>query len=195
MLKTVNSFYTEEELKEIPFQTIGNNVLISRKASIYSPEKMVIGNNVRIDDFCVLSGRITLGNFIHIAAYCGLFAGDAGIVVDDFCGLSSRCAIYAESDDYSGYAMTNPMVPKEFTNVTGGTVHLHKHSIIGTGTTILPNVEVGEGVAVTSMSLVYKKLKPWMLYGGIPCRQIDNRDRRILELEQIFKVKILAGEK
>lgn len=185
----MHSFYSDEELKEIPFKSIGDNVLISRKASIYSPEKITLGNNVRIDDFCILSGSIIIGNYVHIAAYCGLFAGQTGIEIEDFCGISSRCAVYAESDDYSGYAMTNPMVPKEYTNVTGGKVKFCKHSIIGTGSTVLPNVEVGEGTAVTSMSLVYKSLKPWMIYGGVPCRKIDYRQKRILELEKELKMK------
>ena len=54
----MNSFYTENELKQIGFKRIGENVLISRKASIYQPELIEIGNNVRIDDFCILSGNI-----------------------------------------------------------------------------------------------------------------------------------------
>ncbi len=29
-----------------------------------------IGDNVRIDDFCILSGKIELGSNIHISAYC-----------------------------------------------------------------------------------------------------------------------------
>ena len=45
-------------------------MLISKKVSIYSPQKISIGNNVRIDDFCILSGNITLGNYCRIAA-CG----------------------------------------------------------------------------------------------------------------------------
>ena len=53
----MNSFYSKEELKEIGFKKYGENVLISRKTSIYNPEKIIIGNNVRIDDFCILSRK------------------------------------------------------------------------------------------------------------------------------------------
>ena len=54
----MTSFYSPEELKLIPFQSIGENVLISRKASIYSPGSITIGSNVRVDDFCILSVAI-----------------------------------------------------------------------------------------------------------------------------------------
>ena len=80
----MNSFYTDSELKEIGFKSVGSNILLSRKASIYSPEKISIGNNVRIDDFCILSGNITIGNYCRIAAYCA--RGYSNVV--KFCGCS-----------------------------------------------------------------------------------------------------------
>jgi galactoside O-acetyltransferase len=63
-----SNFYDESELKELGLKSFGRNVLISRKCSIYGGENMAFGNNVRIDDFCILSGEITIGNYCHIAA-------------------------------------------------------------------------------------------------------------------------------
>lgn len=70
-----SAFYDSEELNEFRFAGIGHNVKISRKCSIYGAEQMHFGNNVRVDDFCILSGSITLGSNIHVAAYSGLFGG------------------------------------------------------------------------------------------------------------------------
>lgn len=56
------SFLSQKELEEIGFCSYGTNVKISRYARIYSPEKIKIGDNVRIDDFCILSGKITVIN-------------------------------------------------------------------------------------------------------------------------------------
>jgi galactoside O-acetyltransferase len=64
-----NSFYSEIELSKLGLKDYGKNVLISKKCSIYSPEKISIGNNVRIDDFCILSGNIILGSNIHISTF------------------------------------------------------------------------------------------------------------------------------
>ena len=74
----MNSFYSEEELKNIGFKTIGTNVFISKMARIYSPETIEIGNHVRIDDFTILSGNIKIGNYVHISAYVSLY-GKYGI--------------------------------------------------------------------------------------------------------------------
>ena len=185
----MNSFYSEEELKEIGFKSIGTNVLISKKCSIYGAQNISIGSNVRIDDFCILSGKIQIGNYVHIAAGVMLFGGDYAIILEDFVGISSRCAVYAASDDYSGEALTNPTTPDKYRNVTGGTVIFKRHAIIGAGSTILPNIIVGEGASVGSMSLVNKSIEGWGIYVGIPCRRVKDRSKHLLELEKEFLSK------
>lgn len=185
----MNSFYTQQELKELGFRHLGQNVLISRYCSIYGAANISIGDHVRIDDFCILSGNITLGNYIHISAYTALFAGKSGIQMGDFSGASSRCVIYAESDDYSGEAMTNPMVPDEFRNVQGGKVTFGRHVLLGSGCTVLPGVTIGEGTSVGSMSLINKSLDPWGIYLGIPCRRLKDRSKKLLEMEDTFLKK------
>lgn len=178
----MNSFYSAAELSALGLKCYGDNVLISRKASLYSPERMEIGSNVRIDDFCVLSGSIKLGNYIHISSQSLLFAGNYGITMEDFSGLSSRCTIYAESDDYSGDYLSNPMCPLQFRAPYGEKVMLKRHSIIGSGCTILPGICVEEGAAVGAMSLIIKDVPPWTISAGIPCRIIKVRSRKAAEL-------------
>jgi len=180
------SFYQQQELAELGLKSYGKNVLISRKCSIYGASNISIGNNVRIDDFCVLSGKIEIGNFVHIAAASLLFGGGQGIIMKDFCALSSRCTVYAESDDYSGEWMTNPMIPDEFKNVYGGQVTIGKYVAIATGVTILPSVEIGEGSSVGAMGIVTKSLEPWGIFLGSPPRKLKDRDKRILSLEKEF---------
>lgn len=181
----MNSFYTDSELKEIGFKEFGKKVKISRKTSIYNPEKMIIGDNVRIDDFCILSGEITLGSHIHIAAYCGLW-GAKGIVLEDFCGLSSKVTIYSISDDYSGLALTNPTISDEYKKVHGGLVTLSKHVIIGAVTVILPALKISLGCAIGSFSLVNKSTKPWGIYAGVPAKRIKERNKVLLKYEKEF---------
>ena len=110
----MNSFYSKTELKQIGFKSVGEDVLISRKASIYGPEKMTIGEHVRIDDFCILSGEISIGNYIHIAAYSALFAGSVGMEVEDCSGISSQVVLYSSSDDYSGDYLFGPICPDKY---------------------------------------------------------------------------------
>lgn len=180
------SYYNEEELKTLGFASMGKNVKLSRKVSIYSPEKIRIGDNTRIDDFCILSGNLNIGRYVHIAASCLLFGGIDGIVFEDYTGLSSRSAVYAESDDYSGSFFTNPTLPSKYRHSIGGGVIIKKHAIVGSGCTILPNVVIGEGTAIGSMSLVNKSLDDWSVCIGIPCKKVKDRDKKLLLLEKEF---------
>ena len=120
------SFYSQEELSQLGLKSYGKNVLISRNAQFYSPEKISIGNNVRIDDFCILSGNIILGDCIHISAYSALY-GANGIEFEDYSGCSSRTTIYSAMDDFSGDYLIGPMHSAESTNVVGGKVTIGKY--------------------------------------------------------------------
>lgn len=175
-----------EELNSIGFKSIGTNVFISRKASFYSPEKISIGNDVRIDDFCVLSGNITIKDYVHVAVFSALFGGKMGIEIESFCNISSRVSIYAISDDYSGVSMTNPMVPDKYKNICQEKVILKKHVIIGSNSVVLPGAYLAEGASFGSFSLIKSKIEPWSINVGIPCKKIKNRNKDILNLETKF---------
>lgn len=146
---------------------------------------MRIGNNVRIDDFSILSGEIMLGSHIHIAAYCGLFGG-AGITMRDFAALSSRVAIYSVSDDFSGESLSNPTIPEAFRKLDAALVEIGRHSIIGSGTVIMPGSQIEEGVSVGALSLVRGTLESWGIYAGVPARRAWSRSRALLEQEPAF---------
>lgn len=178
------TFYSNEEIKTLNLKKYGNNVLISKNAIFYNPEFVEIGDNVRIDDFTTISGKVVLGNYIHIAQFCGLYGGSEGIYMDDYSGVSSRVSIYATSDDYSGKYMTNPMVPEKYEHEIRKAVYIDRHVVVGTTSVILPGVRIAEGTSVGSMSLVNKSLDAWGIYVGIPAKKIKNRDKNILNLEQ-----------
>lgn len=182
------SVYTLEELQAIGFADFGDNVQISRKASFYGVSRISIGNNVRIDDFCVLSagqGGIKLGDYIHIAVYSSII-GAGQVTLHDYCNISSRVSIYSSSDDYSGMFMTNPMVDEQFTQVYSAPVNLEPHVIIGSGSVVLPGVTLAEGVAIGALSLVTKSLPAWGIYAGQPVKLIKPRSNALLSVAEKF---------
>jgi acetyltransferase-like isoleucine patch superfamily enzyme len=177
----MKSFYSQKELTDIGLKHYGENVLISRFARFYSPEKIEIGNNVRIDDFCILSGNITIGSNIHISAYVGMY-GAKGIILEDYTGISPRSTLYSAMDDFSGNYLIGPIHPIELTNVTGGEIKIRKFAQIGANSVVFPNITIGEGVVVGAFSLVTKSLDDWGIYAGIPATWRRARERKVKEL-------------
>lgn len=179
----MNSFYTDLELKELGLKSYGKNVLISKKCSIYGANRLSVGNNVRIDDFCILSGDIEIGGYVHISAYSALYGG-AGIKIGNFCGVSPRSTIYSASDDFSGEYMVSPMVPENLTHVKKGKVVLNDCCQLGANTIIMPSVALGEGATTGAFSLVLKDLREWSINFGIPAKFYKERKRNTKTLSE-----------
>lgn len=176
------------------FASVGQNVRVSDKASFYGAERISIGDNTRIDDFCVLSagsGGIRIGNNVHIAVFVSII-GAGEIEISDFVGISSRVAIYSSNDDYSGAAMTGPTLPVKYTNIRASDVHLGRHVIIGSGSVVLPGVTLEDGVAIGALSLVAKDCGAFTVHAGNPLRLIRERKRDLLILEREFLDEINA---
>ena len=149
------SHLTVAELKSLGFSAVGEDVCVSRKVSFYNCAGK-IGNHVRIDDYVVITGQITLGNYVHIAPFCLIIGTGGNIIMEDGSGLSSHCALYTSSDDYKKNVLSNPTVPDHFKNVTNGPITFGRCAILGSHSVVLPNVKIGEGASLGAQSLIYK---------------------------------------
>jgi carbonic anhydrase/acetyltransferase-like protein (isoleucine patch superfamily) len=59
-------------------------------------------------------------------------------------------------------------------------------AVVGAGSVILPGCSIGEGTTVGALSLVNRKLDPWMIYAGAPARPLRERRRELLQLEAAY---------
>lgn len=184
------AYLTTEQLTQLGFKRLGENVKISDKASIYNHDKIEIGDYSRIDDFCVISGKVVIGNYCHITPMCLVAGGIAGITFSDFSTLAYGVKVFAQSDDYSGSTLTNSLVPKKYKSEIFLPVTLGRHVIVGAGTVILPGVDVAEGCSVGAMTLLNKSTQSWGVYVGIPARRLKERKRDLLEIEKLLLKEI-----
>ena len=182
------SYLSKKKLISLKFRKIGKNVQISDKASIYNAQEISIDDNTRIDDFVVISGKVSFGKYVHIATHTSISGGTAGIIFSDFSGCAYNCHLFSQTDDYSGLSMTNPTVPKIYTNPKKGTIYIGRHVIIGTGSVVFPGTRIEDGCSVGAMSIITKSTKPFSVYLGIPARRIKSRKKKFLIFEKlIFK--------
>ena len=92
---------------------------------------------------------------MYILVHCYL-SGQDGIKMKNFSGLGQGVKIYTVNDDYSGLSLTNPTTSFKNKRETFGQVIIGKHVNIGANSIILPNVKIGDGASVGSLSLVKK---------------------------------------
>ena len=181
------SWLTNKELLEMGFGSLGRNLLLSSKGSYYNTKNIYLGDNVRIDDFCIISageGGIRIGRNVHISAFASV-VGQAPIDFEDFSGISNKVAVFSSTDDFVK-GMTNPTIPDKFRRLKHLPVRLGKHAVVGSNSVLLPGSELGEGTSVGALSVVRGKLEPWSVYMGNPAKRIMARDHGIIDLEKEF---------
>lgn len=184
-----SSYYTEDELQQLGLARVGRNVRLDRSVRLFGVGSISIGDNVRIDCYCVLSAGqagIEIGDFVHIGVGVRMFGTGGQIVMGNFSGLSADVSVYTSSDDYLGGYLTNPTVPERFRNLKCGNVMIRKHAIVGAKAVILPGVELAEGSAVGALTLVRKNVLPYSIVSGNPAKVIGltRNQARLADLEQ-----------
>lgn len=177
------TFLSREQLELMGFRNIGRNVRISDRAAIYNADQIEIGDHSRIDDFCVLSGKVRIGRNVHIAVYCNVAGGSEGVTMEDFSGLAYGCQVFSQSDDYSGRTMSNPTVPSAYKQETKKAVRIGRHCLVGTNSLIFPGVDLAEGCSVGAMSMVTHSTEEWSIYCGVPAKKVKDRKKDLLALE------------
>jgi galactoside O-acetyltransferase len=182
-------FYTEEDLRDQGFGSIGKNVMIDENCIIVGKENVSIGSNVRIDAYTIItangSGFVNIGSNIHISSNC-LLAGSHGITLEDFTNISSGSKLFSASDNYVGEGLIGPMVPDKYRKIYGGHILMKKFSIVGAGSIVLPNLTIGEGTSVGALSKVVRSLDDWWVYDGSPVEKVKPRSKRLIELERQY---------
>ena len=157
----------------------GNNVTISPFARIYC-ESLEIGDNVRIDDFCILTGKIKLGSNIHIGCF-GFLCGGHGIELEDCVQVSGRVSFYSSSDDYSGHSLVGPVMSDEYKpGMETGFVLIKRHALIGSNSLVMPGRTLGEGCAIGAYSFVNKDIPDWEIWVGRPIKYLSKRSKDML---------------
>lgn len=179
-------FLLSPELRDLGFRAVGENVQIACNCTIVGLGNISLGNDVRIDDYVVISagcGHVDFGDYIHVGAGSYLGAG-GGITLGDFANLSQGVRLYSKSDDYSGMHLTNPTVPEEYLDLEVAPVRIGRHVIVGSGSVVLPGCTLADGASVGALSLVNRDLDEWTIYAGCPARRLRERSRTALELEK-----------
>jgi len=82
--------------------------------------------------------------------------------------------------------MTNPTVPSDYTNVYSASITIGRHVIIGSGSIVLPGIDIADGVAIGALSLVNHHCEPFKIYVGVPAKYLKDRSRNLLELAERF---------
>ena len=181
--------YSIDELKELGIKVFGKNIKISKFVNIYNPTNLILHDNIRIDDFTILSckGSIEIFNNVHISTHC-FITSSTKIIIGKYSGISSGTKVFGSSDDYSGNFLTGPTIPSKYLNVQNGDIIIKNHVVIGSNSVIMPNITIEEGTAIGVNSFINKNTDEWKIYAGSPIKFIKNREKNCLKLQKLLEL-------
>jgi galactoside O-acetyltransferase len=185
----MSNLYTIQELEKMGVKLYGKNINVSKFVNIYNPKNLILHDNIRIDDFTILSckGLIEIFNYVHISAQC-FISSTTKIIIGNFSAISVGTKIFGGCDDFSGEYLANPTIPTKYTNVKIGDILIGENVIIGSNSVVMPCVQINDGVAVGANSFINTNCDFWKIYAGSPIRFIKNRKKDCLKLLENIKI-------
>ena len=158
-------YFSVKELKKKGFKKIGKNVQISKNVNFYN-FRGSIGSNCRIDDNCVFIGKISIGNYVHIAAFNLLSASrhNNKITVSSFTGIGPRCYISCSTEDYLADDISNPTIKKKLRkNIIFSDIVIGENVLVGAGCTIIPRnnkkINIGNNVSIATNTIIFNTIR------------------------------------
>jgi acetyltransferase-like isoleucine patch superfamily enzyme len=176
---------------------MGKNVAIGSHVTFRHPHKVFIGDNVVIDDNCLIDAKgdsnkgIVIGSGVFIGRNSILHCKNGDIVIGDNANIGFNCDIASSNmveigekvliAAYAyivggGHDFSKTDVPIMDQKRVAKGIRINAHSWIGAGVTVLDGVTVGEGAIVGTGAVVNNDLPANTISVGMPAKVIRQRD-------------------
>ena len=137
-----------------------------------SPRNIIIGNDMVIWHQCFLTvgdnAKIQLAGPGLLGVRCYLNASEGRIIVGHGVAIGPLTQIYSFSHGYTGAEVV-------IDSFRTADVVIEDDVLIGSASTILPGVRIGQGAVVAAGAVVISDVDPYSIVGGVPARQIGLR--------------------
>ena len=187
------------------FRHCGRGVVFGRDLVIRNARNVRLGDQVIIDDDCVIDGRgagqeqMVIGNRVIVGRGAMLQSKIGPVHLGRDCDIGSGCIVHSQGATYIGDEVVlgggckisggnfqierSPEVPgpsemmaREQTRWSSGPIRIGSRSILGMGCMVLDGVELGEGVVLGAGSIATKSIPAWTVAVGAPAKVIRERD-------------------
>lgn len=164
----------------------GSEVKIGHYVIFTNPEKVFLGDRVRIDPFSLITTGLRASSNIQICSHTVLGGGaQHTITLGNWTFIGYGSKLFCASESYDGD--DGPVNEFWFcgNKINRGDITFQDHSGIASDVIVMPGVTLPEGCRVGAKSFVYTRnpLTPWSIWVGNPLKlhkQVNKN--RVLEL-------------
>jgi acetyltransferase-like isoleucine patch superfamily enzyme len=177
---------------------VGRNVIFGRNITIRHPKKIIIGNNVVIDDNCVLDAKgednqgIIIGDNVFISRNSIISCKEGDIEIGNDSNIGTNCLIHSETSLKIGSYV---LIAAYCYIVAGGNHDFDKTEIpiilqpsiskggiiikddvwLGADVKVLDGSDIGKGTIIGAGSVVNSELSEFSVAVGIPAKVVKKR--------------------
>jgi len=180
------------------FKRVGRNVIFGRNITIRHPTKISIGNNVVIDDNCVLDAKgednqgIRIGDNVFISRNSIISCKEGDIEIGNDSNIGTNCLIHSETSLKIGryvliaaycYIVAGgnhdfdkidvPIILQP--SISKGGVVIQDDVWLGADVKVLDGSNIGKGTIVGAGSVVTTELSQFSVAVGIPAKVVRKR--------------------
>lgn len=174
----------------------GRNVIFGQNVVLRHPHKIHIGDNVMIDDNCLLDAKgttntgIRIGNGVFLGRNSILSCKNGNIALADGANIGFNCEVFSASDVSIGrdtlvaaycyviggdHDFSNPEIPVIEQQRRSAGVHVGDGAWLGAGAKILDGVTVGDRAVIGAGAVVRDAVPDGAIAVGIPARIVGQR--------------------
>lgn len=191
-------FFLRKKFYPPLFKKVGGGLIIGRNVVIRHPKNISFGNNVTIDDNCLVDGRgsgelgvkfeddvlinrncmiqaktgaIRFGSRTSIGSNCVIISTD-GVFLDEAVLSAGGC--YISAGAYKFEEKDSAIMDQ--TAYSNGPIKIGANTWLGTGVIILDGVKIGKGAVIGAASMVNKDLPDLSIAVGIPAKVLKIRE-------------------
>ena len=180
------------------FGKVGENVVFGRNIAIRHPRKITIGNNVVIDDNCVLDAKgrnnqgIIIGDDVFISRNTIISCKEGLIEIGDFSNIGTNCLLHSETSLKIGryvliaaYCYIVAGGSHDFDNIeipiilqpsiSKGGVLIKDDVWLGADVKVLDGSDIGKGTIIGAGSVVNNELSEFSVAVGTPAKVVRKR--------------------
>jgi len=174
----------------------GRNVIFGQNVVLRHPHKIHIGNDVVVDDNCLLDAKgesnrgIRIGNGVFIGRNTILSCKNGDIELGDHANIGFNCEIFSASRVTVGssallaaytyviggdHDFSDPSKPVLDQTRTSAGVTIGPGAWIGAGAKILDGITIGHHAVIGAGAVVRADVPPHAVAVGVPARIVSNR--------------------
>jgi acetyltransferase-like isoleucine patch superfamily enzyme len=175
----------------------GRNVVFGQNVVLRHPHKIRVGDNVVIDDNCLVDAKgdsnqgITIGSRVFIGRNTILSCKNGDIEIEDGANIGFNCELFSASRVRVGkdtliaaysyliggdHDAKDPSAAVLSQGRSSAGVSVGAGAWLGAGAKILDGVTIGDGAVVGAGAVVREAVPPRAIAVGVPARVIGTRD-------------------